>query len=104
MFLMAELLKVHRKLKRQNDASTMSGASYETVKSLVGSAEFLVKADYASNKATVKVIFEQALSEATGADQELTNALTSVITLLDSGNDDENAILSLIYYIRDMLE
>lgn len=87
-----------------NDASTMSDASYETVKSLIGSAEFLVKADYASNKATVKVIFEQALSEATGADQELTNALTSVITLLDSGNDDENAILSLIYYIRDMLE
>ena len=87
-----------------DDASAMSDESYETVKSLIGSAEFLVKADYASNKATVKVIFGQALSEATGADQELTNALNSVITLLDSGNDDESAILSLIYYIRDMLE
>lgn len=81
----------------------MTDASYETVKSLVGSAELLVKTDYASNKSTVKLLIEQALNESAGADQSLSDTLNSILTLIDTDVADENTIMSLIYYIKDML-
>lgn len=89
--------------KADEGGAVMTDASYETVKSLVGSAELLVKTDYASNKSTVKLLIEQALNESAGADQSLSDTLNSILTLIDTDVADENTIMSLIYYIKDML-